>query len=78
METDANLFIWKSKPSLDTDSIGTVGGNGKYISRHATHRATKKGAAGQIHLPSHIKAIQASWITRHLHPRVAQWKQILD
>eukprot|EP00965_Chrysotila_dentata_P229769 6197386-Pleurochrysis_carterae.AAC.1 len=73
METDANHFIWKSKPSLDTDAIGTVGGNGKHISRLATYRAIKKGGAGQIHLPSHIKAIQASWIIRYLHPRVAQW-----
>eukprot|EP00965_Chrysotila_dentata_P104724 3459002-Pleurochrysis_carterae.AAC.1 len=78
METDATHFIWKSKPSLDTEAIGTVGGNGKYISRHATYRTTKKGGAGQLHLPSHIKAIQASWIIRYLHPRVAQWKQILD
>eukprot|EP00965_Chrysotila_dentata_P034616 1152869-Pleurochrysis_carterae.AAC.2 len=78
METDATHFTWKSKPSLDTDAIGTVGGNGKYISKCATHRAIKKGGAGQLHLPSHIKAIQASWILRYLHPRVAQWKQILD
>eukprot|EP00965_Chrysotila_dentata_P081160 2679090-Pleurochrysis_carterae.AAC.3 len=78
METDANHFIRKSKPSLDTDAIGTVGGNGKYISRHATYRATKKGGAGQIHLSSHIKAIQSFWIIRYFHPSVAQWKQILD
>eukprot|EP00965_Chrysotila_dentata_P006223 202999-Pleurochrysis_carterae.AAC.1 len=78
METDATHFIWQSKPSLDTEAIGTVGGNGKYISRHATYRTTKKGGAGQLHLPSHIQAIQASWIIRYLHPRVAQWKQILD
>eukprot|EP00965_Chrysotila_dentata_P196949 6177908-Pleurochrysis_carterae.AAC.1 len=45
METDASHFIWKSKPSLDTDAIGTVGGNGKYISKHATYRAIKKGGA---------------------------------
>eukprot|EP00965_Chrysotila_dentata_P172785 5701771-Pleurochrysis_carterae.AAC.1 len=45
METDASHFIWKSKPSLDTDAIGTVGGNGKYISKHVTCRAIKKGGA---------------------------------
>eukprot|EP00965_Chrysotila_dentata_P034554 1150245-Pleurochrysis_carterae.AAC.1 len=78
MESDATHFIWKSKPSLDTEAIGTVGGNGKYISKNATYRATRKGGAGLIHLPSHIKAIQASWIIRYLHPRLAQWKQILD
>eukprot|EP00965_Chrysotila_dentata_P144934 4786175-Pleurochrysis_carterae.AAC.1 len=63
---------------MDVNEIGTSARNGKYISKHATYRSIRKGGAGQMHLAAHIKAIHASWIFRYLHPREAQWKQVLD
>eukprot|EP00965_Chrysotila_dentata_P052529 1742995-Pleurochrysis_carterae.AAC.1 len=78
LETDAPHFLWKSNPKINTNELGTASQNGKYISKQATFRALEKGGAGQLHLPSHIEAIHASWILRYLHPRKAQWKQVLD
>eukprot|EP00965_Chrysotila_dentata_P048098 1595470-Pleurochrysis_carterae.AAC.1 len=78
IESDATHLIWKSKPTFDVTKLGTEGGYGKFIAKHATFRPIKKGGAGLLHIPSHIKAIHASWILRYLHPRVAQWKQVLD
>eukprot|EP00965_Chrysotila_dentata_P238088 6202284-Pleurochrysis_carterae.AAC.2 len=42
-ETYATHFTWNNKSSLDTDAIGTAGGNGKYVSKYATHGTIRRG-----------------------------------
>eukprot|EP00965_Chrysotila_dentata_P053096 1762032-Pleurochrysis_carterae.AAC.3 len=43
-----------------------------------SYHSIRTGWAGQMHLAAQMKAIHTSWILRYLHPRKAQWKQILD
>eukprot|EP00965_Chrysotila_dentata_P083693 2761320-Pleurochrysis_carterae.AAC.1 len=78
MESDASHFLWKSNPNINAEETGTSSRNGKCKCKQGTFRALKRGGAGQLHCLSHIKSIHASWILRDLHPRKAQWKQILD
>ena len=77
-ESDAYHLVWASNPSLLTNEDGTSTRARAYIHAPATYRDQKQGGAGLPHLRSHIKAFQAQWIPRYLHPSNPPWKLIAD
>eukprot|EP00965_Chrysotila_dentata_P257600 6212938-Pleurochrysis_carterae.AAC.8 len=77
IEQDAYVFVWKSNPTLDTNTIGSKERAGKYISKAATHLPISKGGAGSLNWKAHTKAFQAMWNVSYMHPRIYPWKNIL-
>ena len=76
IEQDAKQILWATTPHIDSTEDGSPKCR-RWITERASYLPLHKGGAGVMHWPSHCEAYYATWIIRYLHPRKAQWKNIL-
>ena len=50
----------------------------KCISAQAQGRPVKKGGAGIMDWPNHLKSLAIQWIFKIAHPREASWQKLMN
>ena len=49
-----------------------------HIRENPSHLPTREGGGNIMHFESHVKAFQAQWMRRYLHPGKEPWKTVAD
>ena len=74
VQNDANELMWKKDPIIGGEKRRIR----RFVAEHTALGPREKGGLNVMPWREHVKAVQASWMIRYLHPAESDWKHVLD
>jgi hypothetical protein len=74
---DMDQFIWKSKPELDLEELGSERAR-RWLPDKWANLKVHKGGLGTMDLRCFSEGLMLAWIPKFLDPRRPAWKWILE
>ena len=79
LHAEAYELLWAADPNMVADDHDDRGRTTRaHILAAPSHLPMREGGGNIMHFESHVRAFQAQWMSRYLHPGKEPWKSVAD